>query len=169
MAAKDLTTMDANNHQISTNQTSATITSFDSNNVGQKRNNRPDPEDDYENQKKLYKIKREDYGKTFSFLIKVNLFSMVLCVLLAAGCGIDLYFIMNSEQAKQMAFEQTFIIVGICLSSIYVFFMYMIRDQWPINVCSTIAFYLWVGVVLGFLLCTHLKLIVKSVHNSTTS
>lgn len=107
-----------------------------------------------------------DYEKTVLFLSSFYKFSMLICVAAVIGCSLDLWISYDKIEAANLIFEKTFILAGIGVSFCYFVLMAILRNQWPINTFINNMLYLWIGLIAGFIMCTHLKIIIRTIESN---
>ena len=107
-----------------------------------------------------------DVDKTMEYLRTCISITMVLCVIGALTSA--LYVGLYSREAADTVLpnERTFIVFGVMNFVLLFFGMFMLRKHWPVNVFVSDMIRVWTGFVFGFLLCTHLKLIIHGVERN---
>lgn len=101
-------------------------------------------------------------NETRDFITKFYSFSILICVISGVGCICDLIWISLYGEFPP-SYEIVFIIIGIIFSIFYCLFMYFLRKHWPVNVFLMCMFWLCFGFIVGFLTCTHLKLLIRTI------
>jgi uncharacterized membrane protein (GlpM family) len=91
-------------------------------------------------------------SKCYDFTIAVSLFT---------GIGMIAYLVVMSANmvAHALTVEQMFLMWSVGFHFVYLALMCLMRGQRPVDIGCMFIFYICAGFVLGFLFCTHLKIV----------
>lgn len=100
---------------------------------------------------------------TDTFLSKCYTFTMVLSVLSGLAMTIYTLIFTSTLQEHGLNVEQMFVVCSIGVELAYAALLCVLRNQRPADIGCMILFYLNLGFVVGFLFCTHIKVVTKMV------
>lgn len=116
----------------------------------------------------LEKAKILSREQTIWFLHSYYDFCIAVCCLTVILLVIYLKIVGATIETVDLLTERVFIVTGIGISSLFVLLLCTLRQHWPVNVLCMQLLQVWTGVIAGFVLCTHIKLL-NATLNPTSS